>query len=307
MSSTSVPLLIRPLLARFQRRRPIRAGSLVVTLYGDAIAPRGGSLWLGSLNRLVEPMGLEPGLVRTALSRLVSDGWFERNRVGQNSYYRLSSHSAAEFIEAGRHIYAGKDAQWKGRLDLEILTDPDPRTRQSLRDNLARQGYGQLAPNVMVRPATQQRRRPREASNLQMVRETLRITATADDPAEARRLAEACWRFDQLGLAYRSLLDDLGGLASAPQSLARLDDAQAFQVRLLLIHEWRRVVLHDPRLPRALMPVDWPGAEARDAVRKIYWAVSPGCERWLDACAVNERGGLPPASKAAARRFSARH
>ena len=74
MLSTSAPLLIRPLLARFEQRRPIRAGSLIITLYGDAIAPRGGSLWLGSLNGLVGPFGIEPGLVRTALSRLVDAG-----------------------------------------------------------------------------------------------------------------------------------------------------------------------------------------------------------------------------------------
>lgn len=302
MPPSSPPPLVRPLLARFERRRPIRAGSLIITLYGDAIAPRGGSLWLGSLNGLVEPLGVEPGLVRTALSRLVSEGWFERNRVRQNSFYRLSSQGAAEFIEAGKHIYAGEDAPWYGRLDVQILTDPEPKKRSAVRDRLARQGYGQLAANVMVRPAT--RRSPDQRQTA--THDTMRLTATAGDPADARRLAETCWRLDHLDAAYDALLDDIAGLARAPQDLARLDDAYAFQVRLLLIHEWRRVVLHDPLLPRAILPVNWPGTEARDAVRLIYRAVTPGCERWLDASAINERGRLPPAGKATARRFSGR-
>jgi phenylacetic acid degradation operon negative regulatory protein len=289
------------LLARFERRRPIRSGSLIITLYGDAIAPRGGSLWLGSLNGLLAPLGVEPGLVRTALSRLVSEGWFERNRVGQNSFYRLSSHGAAEFIEAGKHIYAGEDPAWNGKLDVRVLTDPEPKKRQALRDRLALQGYGQLAVNVMVRPSRQRERGPRQTAQS----DTMRLTATADDPDDARRLAETCWRLEDLGAAHDALLDDIAGLARAPQDLARLDDAHAFQVRLLLIHEWRRVALHDPLLPRSLLPVNWPGTEARDAVRRIYRAVTAGCERWLDANAINERGRLPPAGKVTARRFSA--
>lgn len=303
MLSTSAPLLIRPLLARFEQRRPIRAGSLIITLYGDAIAPRGGSLWLGSLNALVGPFSIEPGLVRTALSRLVAEGWFVRNRVGQKSYYRLSAHGATEFGKAGQHIYAGGDTPWSGKLELEILTHSDPKVRQPMRENLARQGYGQLAPNVMVRPASGRRR---AASDPGLAGQTIRLSAAAGDQAGAQRLAAACWHLDQLGSAYRSLLDDLAGLARQPQALAGLDDSRAFQVRLLLIHEWRRIVLHDPRLPRELLPVDWAGGEVRDAVRRIYRAVTPGCERWLDASAVNERGALPPPDKAAARRFAGR-
>src|SRR5262245_19998960 len=106
--------LLDALRARFEGRRPIRAGSLIVTLYGDAIAPRGGSLWLCSLNELMGLFGIEPGLVRTAMSRLVGEGWFERTRRGRNSFYRLSARGAAEFAEAGRRIYRSGEARWDG-------------------------------------------------------------------------------------------------------------------------------------------------------------------------------------------------
>jgi phenylacetic acid degradation operon negative regulatory protein len=33
-------------------------------------------------------------------------------------------------------------------------------------------------------------------------------------------------------------------------------------VRTLLIHAYRRVLLRDPLLPAALLPLDWPGAAA---------------------------------------------
>ena len=41
-------------------------------------------------------------------------------------------------------------------------------------------------------------------------------------------------------------------------------------MRTLLIHEYRRVLLRDPRLPAALLPLDWPGAAAFALCRDFY-------------------------------------
>ena len=40
------------LVAEFRSRTTLRAGSLITTVFGDAIAPRGGTVWLGSLMAL---------------------------------------------------------------------------------------------------------------------------------------------------------------------------------------------------------------------------------------------------------------
>jgi hypothetical protein len=39
------------LIKRFRRQRPLRGGSLLVTIFGDSIMPRGGAIALGSLIR----------------------------------------------------------------------------------------------------------------------------------------------------------------------------------------------------------------------------------------------------------------
>ncbi len=56
-------------------QRPLRGGSLLITLFGDAIAPRGGAVTLGSLIRLAAPFGLTERLVRTSVARLAREGW----------------------------------------------------------------------------------------------------------------------------------------------------------------------------------------------------------------------------------------
>ena len=52
LQSDHLELLIK----RFQQQRPLRTGSLIITLFGDAIVPRGGTVWLGSLIELLAPM-----------------------------------------------------------------------------------------------------------------------------------------------------------------------------------------------------------------------------------------------------------
>ena len=73
------------LVARFRRQRPLRGGSLIVTLFGDSILPRGGTIALGSLIELAAPFGLNERLVRTATTRLAHDGWLEGRRAGKLS------------------------------------------------------------------------------------------------------------------------------------------------------------------------------------------------------------------------------
>lgn len=292
--------LLAQLRARFDARRPVRAGSLIVTLYGDAIAPRGGSLWLGSINRLLEPFGIEPGLIRTAMSRLVADGLFERNRVGKNSYYRLSAGGTREFADAAAHIYAPNAPIWNGRFDLAVLPAGEAKDRQSLRDALSMRGFGQLAPNVMVRPAA---RSPASGDVHSAGNGIVWLVATprqaTDDVAG---LVQSAWNLDELDKSYRSFLHVLAPMIEDGRALARLPDEDAFLARVLLIHEWRRIVLRDPGLPAELLPTDWSGARARAAVAAIYRAISPGCDRWLDGNATAETG-LLPASRGTANRF----
>src|SRR5215471_4203510 len=71
---------------RHLRAEPSRTWSVIITVFGDAIVPRGGSVWLGTLVRFFAALGSNDGVVRTAMSRLAADGWLERSRVGRNSF-----------------------------------------------------------------------------------------------------------------------------------------------------------------------------------------------------------------------------
>jgi phenylacetic acid degradation operon negative regulatory protein len=289
MTASATTRKLNALLTSFERRRPMRAGSLIVTIYGDAIVPRGGSLWLGSLLDMMAGFRVEPGLVRTAISRLVTDGWFERTRLGKHSYYRLSAQRAAELAAATTRIYRASDPAWSGEMDIAIITNADAALRGAHRDRMLQQGYGQAAANVMLRPrmnSVPDDPRPDPGDVISLV-------TRPEDETTAKAVARACWQLDELAAAYGKFLKAFGPIAQEIADGAHLTGAQAFQLRVLLVHDWRRIVLRDPLLPHLMLPADWPGTPARAMIAEVYRRILDSSERWLDVHAVDQNGALP--------------
>jgi phenylacetic acid degradation operon negative regulatory protein len=283
-----MPDLLAPLIDHFHARTPIRAGSLVVTVFGDAVVPRGGVLSLESLLAVTRALRIGDGVVRTALSRLVADGWFERWKLGRNSFYRLTGSGAAAFARATARIYGPPAPAWSGSFDLLILDGANDR-----RPELARAGYGSLGPDLMIGTA------PAMGAG----EGVLRLAARPDDPGTARRLAARAWPLAEVAERYARFTTTFAaaGEAVAAQLPSGLD---ALALRILLIHEYRRAVLKDPLLPADLLPEDWPGAAARALCAAIYRAVAPAAEAWLDANATTDSGPPPPPGPDFAARFA---
>lgn len=74
-------LPISPKIARIKRGLVLRSRSILITIFGDSIAPRAQSIWLGSLIDLGRMFDLSPRLVRTSASRLKADDWFVATRA----------------------------------------------------------------------------------------------------------------------------------------------------------------------------------------------------------------------------------
>src|SRR6202171_2748536 len=103
------------------KREPSRTGSIVITVFGDAIVPRGGAVWLGTLLEFFTTIDSDRGVVRTAMSRLAADDWLERNKVGRNSFYRLVKKGRQTFDAATKHIYDPQPSDWTGRFELLVM------------------------------------------------------------------------------------------------------------------------------------------------------------------------------------------
>jgi len=261
-------------------------------VFGDAIVPRGGSVWLGTLLEFFQTLDIDSGVVRTAMSRLAADGWLERNRVGRNSFYRLDKKGRQTFDTATRHIYDPPPSDWTGRFELLLIGNGGD--RDAARDALKNAGFGSPLPGVWVAPSGVPV--PEAAVG------AIRLEVSAEDDSGRRLLSES-WPLQRTAAAYLKFMKTFEPLRASIGRGDTLTDADAFTARILLIHHYRRVVLRDPLLPTALLPRDWPGRAARQLCGEIYRGLLPASERWLDAHASNENGPLSKPDRALVRRF----
>jgi phenylacetic acid degradation operon negative regulatory protein len=274
------------------KREPSRTGSIVITVFGDAIVPRGGSVWLGTLLEFFATIDIDGGVVRTAMSRLAADGWLERHKVGRNSFYRLVRKGRQTFDAATRHIYDPQPSDWTGRFELLLIGKAED--RDAAREALKNAGFGSPLPGVWVAPSGAPI--PEEAAS------AIRLEVSAEDDSGRRLLGES-WPLERTADAYLKFMKTFEPLRGWIDRRERLSNLDAFTARILLIHHYRRVVLRDPLLPTALLPADWPGRAARQLCGEIYRGLLPASEQWLDQNASNEKGPLPIAGAELARRF----
>lgn len=239
---------------------------------------------MGPLLGIFAGMGIGSGVVRTALSRLAADGWLRSERVGRNSFYRLTSKGRESFAAAAERIYGTPPQDWDGRFHLIL---PEGGTDQeAARAALEGAGFGSAGPGVWIAPATRQV--PAEAAADTQIEGRMGLDT-------ARRLAARVWPLAETTAAYGRFLEAFKPLLDWIGAGGQLSDLDALVARILLVHEYRRVVLRDPLLPPALLPEGWAGVPARELCKKIYLALLPGSERWLTQNGLTEDGSLPPA------------
>jgi phenylacetic acid degradation operon negative regulatory protein len=245
--------------------------SLIVSFFGDAVEPRGGRVALAILQDLMGLMNIEPGAVRTALSRLVNDGVLEREREGRLSFFLLADEERPIFEEASKRIYAGGPAKWCGEWTMAVIA---PSADAAVADELLARKFANTGGAAWMKPGHENDDAPEGV---------LLVKGAGSNPPPG---LERFWLADgDLQRDYLEFVENWG-LRAPP---GKVSPEQAIVARMLIIHDWRRIVLRDPGLPFELLPADWPGEQARSTVRRIYDSLLPASESWLDAA------GLPQA------------
>lgn len=280
-------------LTALQAAQRLSAWSLIVSFLGDAIGPRGGVVSAGTVQAVMQRLGIGAGAVRTAISRLSADGWIERSREGRNSFYRLSGAVEETVRAAERRIYAASSLL-PADAPRSLVIAVEPLSEQAL-DGLESAGALQLAPQVILCFAA--------AAELP---DSLRLAGASFaelsslEPGDAMRtrLAEARHfaDFEELRAAYEPL-----GRALQQPSTPPPEDAMA--LRCLMIHEWRRLALRVPAIPADLVQPGDPEPETRALIAAIYARLLAPSEAWLDADATTPAGPLPPPDARLAARF----
>ncbi len=294
-----------------QRRQPaLRAKSLVMTVFGDAIAPRGGSVWLGSLISLLDPLGISERLVRTSVFRLAEEGWLEASRSGRRSQYRLSPQGERRFLRAHQRVYANSGPRWDGRW---LLVSPQGHAsaaqKSLLKKELLWEGFALLAPGLFACPGDKQEALTEVLMRTRMSGKVIVLSATDAGLTGSRPLEEItpdAWPLQETARTYKKLLARFESLRLMLTPPARLDSARAFTLRTLLIHDYRRALLGDPQLPASLLGEDWPGKQAQALCRSLYLALETDADRHIAQTLALEQDEVPPVAPSFTHRFKDR-
>lgn len=269
-------------ISQFLALEPPRSKSLVVTIFGDTIAPHGGTVWLGSLIELLAPFGVSDRLLRTSVFRLGQEGWLAARRDGRRSAYAIAPEALARFERAYRRIYLPLIPHWDGAWTLVLAgAQIDAASRAALRKELLWAGFGLIAPGVAGHPACDVAVLDDIQARTGLAGQLYVCRATALPDAKSRSLRELVaegWDLSGVVKAYDGFVAAMAPLAALLADGPALAPEQAFMLRTLLVHAYRRVQLHDPQLPVELLPDPWPGASAYALARDIYRRVQAGAE-----------------------------
>jgi phenylacetic acid degradation operon negative regulatory protein len=308
VAETMQATIIGDWVADFLASDPPRHKSLVMTLCGDAIAPHGGAFWLGSMIELLGPLGVSERLVRTSVFRLVQEGWLVASREGRRSRYALAPGALPRFVRANRRIYSAPGLHWDGRWCIVLAPNGsiDGDLRALLRKELEWEGFTMLATGVMAHPAPE-RDTLREILARSGAQDKVFICDATELPGVGSRplpqLAGDGWDLSGVIQGYRQFIDAFAPVARRLTANPELGPQDAFAIRTLLVHAYRRVQLHDPMLPVELLPTPWPGSDAYMLAREIYLLTYRQAECHIMAMLLREDPATPPAGSEFHERF----
>jgi phenylacetic acid degradation operon negative regulatory protein len=249
---------------------PARPRQLILTVYGLYGRSGGGWLSVAALIRLLADAGVDEPAVRSAISRLKRRGILQPLRRGGSAGYQLSEEALAILREGDARIFRRQRAELADGWLLAVFSVPESQRhrRHALRSELARLGFGMVAPGVWIVPA-----RLHDATAQALRR--LGLDGYADlfradhlafgDPAAKVR------RWWDLGLLEDRYRDFIAAHEPVLRRWRRRGPArgepggrQAFADYVRAVTDWRRLPYLDPGLPADLLPAGWIGLRASE-------------------------------------------
>lgn len=256
----------------------MHARSALFDVYGDHLRGRGSQAPVAALVRLLDPVGIAAPAVRTAISRMVSEGWLEPVRLQSGRGYRATARTIRWLDDVSARVYRSVERVWDGHWHLVLVDQPAARPNRSrLRADLSFIGYAELTPHTWVSPF------PRAELDevLDRVGATVRLVrADLIDPSPIE-----AWDLPGLAAAYERFVADADVLLDGVEGDGAADaDEAAFAARFRLVHEWRKFLFTDPGLPDDLLPADWPGRAAEVLFTGEARRLKPAADRFVARC-----------------------
>jgi DNA-binding transcriptional regulator PaaX len=170
-----------------------------------------------------------------------------------------------------RRLLYEQKRDWDGKWRMVFFDIPEKRRlkRDALRRELMALGFGSWQRSCWITPFD-------VASELRVYIEGKKLTRNVDifvgkrvGEVGDREFAASIWPVETVNKRYESLLRDWGKELQRESS-----SEQRQQVIVRLQDRFLRIFSDDPHLPRALLPTDWKGEEAKELYSKLVSIVA---------------------------------
>lgn len=282
----------------------ISSTTLVLTFFCDVVTRHGGEIWLGSIIHALAPLGINERLIRTSVFRLVRDGWLDSQKQGRRSYYRLTQTGQNYYQRAANRIYTCNKPDWDGSWSLLFTAMVPEEKRDALHRGLSWLGYGRMAAGVYALPCNTRRPLTELLADLDIENGLVHMQARADDSESLKKLVLSRWKLVDLRQRYKEFIRQYRSAGNALRNGKPPGEHSMFLTRVLLIHEYRRILLNDPELPDAMLPKDWEGNVAQALTAEIYRELATQTAHWVNSELLNANGKMKVDSSTLENRFS---
>jgi phenylacetic acid degradation operon negative regulatory protein len=187
-----------------------------------------------------------------------------------------------------------------------IPQDIPDKQREQFRRSLHWQGYRAIAAGTYARPGDSGHNLIETLEEFGMTDKVVVLDATTSaltSRQALRKLVRGNWQLEEVGQGYKDFLARYKALQKWSTSKQPHEPETAFIARVLLIHDYRRILLQDTPLPDELLPPAWPGDAARTLTGQVYKAVAQASNDYIMTQLEPGNGPMPKAEASFWNRF----
>jgi len=254
---------------------------------------------LGSLVEAGACVGVSQQTIRSSVNRLVADGWLSTESMGRRSICRFSESGMKRYLMASKRIYQNFNTDWAGEWHMVVannwMIDPD-RYSEQVRDILW-SGFGKVSENVFIRPKLAEKglccnwELPEDMPESMTCFTGIKKQCIPDTAIKA--MIQRAWDLETVNSRYQFFIDRYKGLLDTLLKAPAVSGVQAFSIRSLMFHDFRRIRLIDPVLPAALHTSKWNGDQAFSISQRLYDLLAHPSEQYIMEVMQGPEGRLP--------------
>ncbi len=269
----------------------INPHTIIFSLYGSHVLPRGGEIWIGSLIQAMAALDFGAGAVRTLVSRMQRKGYLQSRRLGRRSFYRLTDRGLKNVRWGSERAFVSSGGEWDGRWTVITYFIPERhrKRRDALRATLNSWGFGTLVPGIWISPHLLAPKVEKKWQELGVWEYLEIFRAEYLGPSVPSTLVAQAW--PQLS----AIRDRYWTFVARYEPILRrfeagdICDKECFAARLRSLFEFVAITLRDPGLPPALLSRDWPYSSAQLLFKELRLALAEPAGCFFDT--ICETGG----------------